>query len=75
MNVLFIPAAPKLHDATPEMLDAFKSRSAPVMAKAQRSHKEDMRTYRLPWWKKLWEEDSVDPLAPKTTDPDLELNF
>ena len=68
-------AAPKHHEFTTDMVDAFTSRSAPVIVKAQRCHNEDMRKHRLPWWKKLWEDDNVDPLTPRTKDPELELNF
>ena len=53
-------AAPKLHEITPDMLDSFTSRSAPVIARAQQCHNEEMRKLKLPWWKKLWDEEDVD---------------
>ena len=36
------------------------SRSAPVIARAQQCHNEEMRQLKLPWWKKLWDEDEVE---------------
>ena len=52
--------APKLHEVTSDLLDSFTSRSAPVIARAQQCHNEEMRRFKLPWWKKLWDEDAVD---------------
>ncbi|KAL9966130.1 hypothetical protein ACROYT_G024154 [Oculina patagonica] len=53
-------AAPKLHEISPDVLDSFTSRSAPVIARAQQCHNEEMRKLKLPWWKKLWDEEEVD---------------
>ncbi|KAJ7347145.1 IQ calmodulin-binding motif-containing protein, partial [Desmophyllum pertusum] len=46
-------AAPKLYEVTPDILDSFTSRSAPVIARAQQCHNEEMRRLKLPWWKKI----------------------
>jgi hypothetical protein len=65
-----------LQDASSETIDAFKSRSAPVIAKAQLSHNEELRRRREPWWKKLWDEDSTDGLHFDLKDNQEEqLNF
>lgn len=71
-------AAPKLHEITPDMLDSFTSRSAPVIARAQQCHNEEMRKIKLPWWKKLWDEEEVDGTGAKEnqeTRDDEQLNF
>ena len=56
----FSAAAPKLHEVTPDMLDSLTSRSTPVIARAQQCPNEEMRRLKLPWWKKLWDENAVD---------------
>ena len=72
----FSAASPKLHEVTPDMLDSFTSRSAPVIARAQQCHNEKMRRLKLPWWKKLWDEDQVDGLGDKpVAQEDEQLNF
>lgn len=53
-------AAPKLQEVTPDVLDGFTSRSAPVIARAQQCHNEEMRRLKLPWWKKLWDEEEIE---------------
>ena len=72
----FSAAAPKLHEVTPDMLDSFTSRSAPVIARAQQCHNEEMRRLKLPWWKKLWDEDRLDGPGDKPgTQEEEQLNF
>lgn len=69
-------AAPKLHEVSPDSLDAFTSRSAPVITRAQQCHNEDMRRLKLPWWKKLWDEDDAERNDDKEKAEDIEqLNF
>lgn len=69
-------AAPKLHEVTLDMLDSFASRSAPVTARAQQCHNEEMRRLKLPWWKKLWDEDRVDGPGDKPgAQEEDQLNF
>ena len=69
-------AAPKLHEVTSDMLDSFTSRSAPVIARAQQCHNEEMRRLKLPWWKKLWDEDAVDLTGEKPrAQKEEQLNF
>ena len=69
-------APPKLHEVTPDVLDGFMSRSAPVIARAQQSHNEEMRQIKLPWWRKLWDEDEVEWTEKRTRAVDKEqLNF
>lgn len=69
-------AAPKLHEVTPDMLDSFTSRSAPVIARAQQCHNEEMRRLKLPWWKKLWDEDEADGPGEKPgAQGEEQLNF
>lgn len=69
-------AAPKLHQVSPDSLDAFTSRSAPVITRAQQCHNEDMRRLKLPWWKKLWDEDDAERNDDKEKAEDIEqLNF
>lgn len=76
MHYVFSAAAPKLHEVTPDMLDSFTSRSAPVIARAQQCHNEEMRRLKLPWWKKLWDEDAVDGTGEKPGAQEEEkLNF
>lgn len=72
----FSAAAPKLHEVIPDMLDSFTSRSAPVITRAQQCHNEEMRRLKLPWWKKLWDEDQVDGPGDKPgAQEDEQLNF
>lgn len=72
----FSTAAPKLHEVTSDMLDSFTSRSAPVIARAQQCHNEEMRRLKLPWWKKLWDEDAVDLTGDKPgAQKEEQLNF
>ncbi|KAJ7369736.1 IQ calmodulin-binding motif-containing protein [Desmophyllum pertusum] len=69
-------AAPKLHEVTPDILDSFTSRSAPVIARAQQCHNEEMRRLKLPWWKKLWDEQEVDGTGERPgAQDDEQLNF
>ena len=74
--LLFILAAPKLHEVNLDSLDAFTSRSAPVITRAQQCHNEEMRQLKLPWWKKLWDEDDAEVTGerPKAEDNE-QLNF
>ena len=72
----FSAAAPKLHEVTPDMLDSLTSRSTPVIARAQQCHNEEMRRLKLPWWKKLWDEDPVDGPGEKPgAQEEEQLNF
>lgn len=68
--------APQLHEVTNDILDAFTSRSAPVIARAQQCHNEEMRRLKLPWWKKLWDEDELEGTrgGPKPDETE-QLNF
>ena len=69
-------APPKLHEVTPVVLEGFMSRSAPVIARAQQCHNEEMRQIKLPWWRKLWDEDEVEWTDKRTRAVDKEqLNF
>lgn len=69
-------AAPKLHEVTSDILDSFTSRSAPVIARAQQRHNEEMRSLKLPWWKKLWDEEEVEGPGERPGSQDEEqLNF
>lgn len=56
------------------MCEMFKSRSAPVIAKAQLSHNEALRNHKLSWWKKLWDGESHDNLHLESSGQE-ELNF
>jgi len=68
--------APKLHEVTSDILDAFTSRSAPVITRAQQCHNEEMRRLKLPWWKKLWDEDELEGTGERLKAEDNErLNF
>ena len=72
----FSAAAPKLHAVTPDMLDSLTSRSTPVIARAQQCPNEEMRRLKLPWWKKLWDEDPVDGPGEKPgAQEEQQLNF
>ena len=76
--VVIFSAAPKLHEITPDMLDSFTSRSAPVIARAQQCHNEEMRKLKLPWWKKLWDEEDADGTRARENQVELDdeqLNF
>ena len=66
--------APSLQDANTETCETFKSRSAPVIAKAQLSHNEELRKSKISWWRKLWDDDSPDSLTLESSGPE-ELNF
>lgn len=69
-------AAPKLHEVTPDILDSFASRSAPVIARAQQCHNEEMHRLKLPWWKKLWDEEEVEgPRERPGSQDEEQLNF
>ena len=72
-------AAPKLGEATlsPDVIGSFNSNSAPVVARAQWNHNEEMRRHKQPWWKKLWDEtENLDPMASRLSrESDEELNF
>lgn len=52
--------APKLDDVTREDFDAFTSGSGPVAKMAQRAHVEEMKSMRLPWWKRVPLDQDVD---------------
>ena len=68
--------APKLHEVTSDIFDAFTSRSAPVITRAQQCHNEEMRRLKLPWWKKLWDEDELEGTGERLKAEDNErLNF
>ena len=74
--ISFSAAGPKLYEVTPDLLDSFTSRSAPVIARAQQCHNEEMRRLKLPWWKKLWDEDAVEGPGGKPGAEEQErLNF
>ncbi|PFX32443.1 IQ calmodulin-binding motif-containing protein 1 [Stylophora pistillata] len=69
-------AAPKLHEVSPDILDSFASRSAPVIARAQQCHNEEMHRLKLPWWKKLWDEEEVEgPRERPGSQDEEQLNF
>ena len=75
-NVSYFTAAPTLQEVTPDILDAFTSRSAPVIARAQQCHNKDMRRLKLPWWKKLWDEDELEGAGERPkADESEQLNF
>ena len=58
------------------MLDSFTSRSAPVIARAQQCHNEEMRGLKLPWWKKLWDEEEAEGLGERPgSQDDEQFNF
>lgn len=68
--------SPKLHEVTPDILDSFTSRSAPVIARAQQCHNEEMRGLKLPWWKKLWDEEEAEGLGERPgSQEDEQFNF
>ena len=75
-NVSYFAAAPTLQEVTPDIQDAFTSRSAPVIARAQQCHNEEMRRLKLPWWKKLWDEDELEGTGERLkADENEQLNF
>ena len=75
-DVSYFAAAPTLQEVTPDILDAFTSRSAPVIARAQQCHNEEMRRLKLPWWKKLWDEDELEGTGERPkADENEQLNF
>jgi len=73
---LFFPGAPKAHEVTPDIIAAYTSRSAPVITRAQECHNEEMHHLKLPWWKKLWDEDELEGAGerPKAEENE-QLNF
>lgn len=47
-----------------------------MITRAQQCHNEDMRRLKLPWWKKLWDEDDAERNDDKEKAEDIEqLNF
>ncbi|XP_064826431.1 IQ calmodulin-binding motif-containing protein 1 [Oncorhynchus masou masou] len=53
--------APSLSVATVTDCDVFRSRSAPVAARARQSHNALLQAGRLPWWKMLGDDDITCP--------------
>ena len=55
--------APKLQDVVPADLELFVSRSVPIASVAQMEHNEELQQMKLPWWKRLEEDDPemIDP--------------
>ncbi|ESP03049.1 hypothetical protein LOTGIDRAFT_185823 [Lottia gigantea] len=52
--------APKLKDITEKDAEMYTSRSVPIATKARVNHLETLRKIKLPWWKRLDEEDDMD---------------
>ncbi|XP_078459910.1 IQ calmodulin-binding motif-containing protein 1-like [Lampetra planeri] len=62
--------------ASPRDVEALRSRSGPVAARARQAHSLALRSLRRAWWQRLGEESSTDPDQSSTTwDPERELEL
>ena len=47
-----------------------------MIARAQQCHNEEMRGLKLPWWKKLWDEEEAEGLGERPgSQEDEQFNF